>query len=190
MTGFGPFPGIANNPSGALVETLQSSNAGFYRTAALLLPTSYQRAFEELVATDLEVTAIVIVGYAAGTTGMRLEQVAFNEAAAPIPDIDGHSVVGALDEAGPFSLRTSADVVQLAAAAESVGCPAVLSTDPGRYVCNATYYKALRRYQELGVPVVMAHIGDWTPHVFHGDLVAAGLEAVVTSVAGSIASAT
>jgi pyroglutamyl-peptidase len=190
VTAFGPFPGVPNNPSAALAETLRSSSKPFHRTTVLLLPTSYQRAFANIAANSSEAAAIVLVGYAAGTVGLRLEQAAYNEATATIPDVDGRSMVGVLDEQGPYSVRTSADVIKLAAAAESVGCPTVRSMDPGRYVCNATYYKTLLRNAEWGLPVILIHVGDWALTAFDGERVEAGLKAVIASLAGGRPSGT
>lgn len=141
VTGFGPFPGHDDNPTGRLVHDL--AVPGEVVTAAL--PVSWAdtpRVLAELV-TSHRPHALIGFGIA-GTGPLRVETVG-HDAADGRPDADGRTVpVGApVLGGGPRRRATGFDGGALAAAISEEVAPTEVSEDAGRYLCNAWLVHAL-----------------------------------------------
>ena len=161
VTGFGAFPGVADNPSAALIEWL--------RGAPGLLPPGTQYRLIEVgyaavgpalaeILSDPP-AALVLTGYSATAEGLRLETRA-HDFCSP-------------DRADAFGLRPDARAAQrswlepahdvlpaLAGEVARSGIACALSDDAGAYVCNHAYHQALLRIAEQGAATraVFVHV--------------------------------
>jgi|JI10StandDraft_1071094.scaffolds.fasta_scaffold47944_4 pyroglutamyl-peptidase len=132
VTGFGPFPGVADNASGRLATLVDGAHFGSWQVAGRVVETSWQRAWPALQAA-VEATrpqALVMFGVASRPR-VEIESVARNHAE-PRPDCDGCLPTGTLlVDDGPAELLTTLP-------AEGLSC----SQSAGTYLCNALFYQA------------------------------------------------
>lgn len=158
ITGFGPFPGMPVNPSGALarrIGALPRLRAMAGGTRVLVLRTAYDaipEAFEPELARRPD--AVLMIGVAARSTRVRVESRARNRASRLLPDASGAAAGRlALAAGGPAERRSIAAVPALAILRRRA-IPSARSGDAGRYLCNAAYYRALAET----CPVLFLHI--------------------------------
>lgn len=163
VSGFGSFPGVADNPSAHVARALEADPPEGTEVRAAVLPVSFRRApggWDEL----LERTAprvpdlLLALGVQPKAT-FRLE----TGARARLRkrwrgDVDG--VVarrGSALERNPR--RTRLDLLALAQELEQAGGrPVRISRDAGGYVCERIYHHALMRAAELGCPGLFLHV--------------------------------
>ena len=145
VTGFGPFPGMPENPTADLVRSLPRRLMGL-KVHRRVLPVSWARSPEHLQrAVDQVVPHLALMLGVAGQdqTG-RLETQALNRMDGR-PDADG-----ALLLPGPIepkrrmehALKCHWPTEQLVDALRARNHDLVCSEDAGRYLCNYTYYRA------------------------------------------------
>lgn len=112
-----------------------------------LLPVSFTRAREEIaqLVDTLRPDAVVCTGLAATRTSVGVETTARNTMTARTADEDGSCPQDLPVEAGaPQVLHTGLPVGRLVAAVANRGVPVSPSGDAGTFVCNVTYFSALR----------------------------------------------
>lgn len=150
VTGFGPFPGVARNPSGWLVQTLARSHAAAIMAA--VLPVCWHGAWaalEPLLAASRP-RHIILFGVSAQARGFCLEQCAYN-AVAQMADAHGQAPSAErLSTHGPDTREASLPLGDIATALSGAGLPVERSRDPGRYLCNATLYRTLEWAEHTG----------------------------------------
>lgn len=161
ITAFDPFGEVAVNPSASLMARIchQMPSA----VVSAVLPTSYERSWR-LMRSLLEAhnpAAIVMLGFAERTRGLRLERWAANGSTTEMPDNDGQIGRSPIAPGGPDALETTAPLEQLVASC--ITGPAAVSTSAGGYVCNSLYFNTLDavRAAPEPVPCLFIHIGDW-----------------------------
>ena len=94
VTGFGPFPGIAHNPSAEIARRVAASPRWrMHEVGAqtLILPTTYA-ALDEVLAPALgheAPDALLMIGVAGRSTRVRIETRALNRASILAPDASG-----------------------------------------------------------------------------------------------------
>ena len=157
VTGFGPFPGVAVNPTQALALALDGRSVNGAAVCARVLDVSFARAAQQLAQAVLatQPVALLHLGVAAGSTEIRLEGHAVNRIAADRPDIDGASPSDPrIDPHQPLdaALAPWLDLPSLADRLNRRGLPAQISDDAGRYVCNALYFASLAAQSQAVVP--------------------------------------
>jgi pyroglutamyl-peptidase len=166
VTGFGPFPGVARNPSGELLPALAGPGV---RT--LLLPVEYRAAADVLADAlpRLRPDVALLFGVASTDSVVRIEAVARNHGSVGTPDVSGW-VQGdrPLRDGAPDTYPASLPVEPLRAAVAASGRPVVASSDAGGYVCNATFYAALHVIATAGLPtrcgfVHVPGLAGWSP---------------------------
>jgi pyroglutamyl-peptidase len=149
LTGFGPFPGVERNASAELAFLLARMGAerhGHVRFVANLLPVDWRAAplrISELVRQHRPAVALNF-GVSARASGFVIEAHAYNETK-DIPD-DSGKCAGSFELISGERPRRSATlpVRRIVRELQRAGFPAELSSDPGRYLCNAVLYHALR----------------------------------------------
>lgn len=158
VTGFGEFGTITRNPSWLAVKALPSK-VGDVEIVKLQLRVSYKCLEEFYVVTfpklcldhGNQLPALIChCGVAADSKSIRLERVAYNKRVGadvdsqcpPCPEIDPTKPV---DQ----PLYTSVDVSFLAHKLTDGNVRAIVSTDPGRYLCNYSYYLAIEKASSL-----------------------------------------
>jgi pyroglutamyl-peptidase len=161
VTGFGPFPGIDENASEAMVRRLEGSAAApGLEVATAVIPVAWSEARGAMrsAIAGFEPHAVLHFGVSKRAFGFEIETRAFNMSG-PREDQDG-AVRGpeALVFAGPPILKGTLPPLALVQALRSRGFPALLSTDAGRYLCNALYYWSLADSETGGRLVSFVHM--------------------------------
>jgi pyroglutamyl-peptidase len=148
ITGFGPFPGVAQNPTAALARNLHGKKLGDVRFVGVVLPVSYRRAPQQTlaVAAAYKVDAILGMGVATSRSDAMVEA-----RGRWIPeshvDVEGQTLT-LLD--GPAEVASSWDPTRLG---KALGVP--VSQDAGTYVCNGWLYQVAAKSQ---VPTGFLHV--------------------------------
>lgn len=155
VTGFGPFGNAQENPTtvicNRLMDYLEDTTTLASRTTTRVIETSAQAARAELDAIELpDSTTTVLLHLGVNYKGrhFQLEQCAYNDATFHIPDEQGYQPrnVCIVDHI-PLNvcLKTLLNIKDLCANVSNV----VVSRDPGRFVCNYTYFYSLNKTQAL-----------------------------------------
>ena len=140
VTGFDPFHGAPFNPSGEVAQRVEGATA-------YVLPTSYIRAQDHLEAilAERRPSLLIMLGLHDGTEQPLLERFAVNVDDSVTPDNDGDVRRGRpIDSAAPDAFQTALDLVQMQEHLLSKGFSVGISNHAGAFVCNHTYYCALR----------------------------------------------
>lgn len=159
IVGFGPFPGVKVNPSGCLARRI--AGAPRLRRAlggpprCLVMETVYGAiAFQLGPALAAAPDAVLMIGLARRARVVRVETRARNRASRLFPDAGGATPGGlALEPRGPAE-RRSAEAPRALARLRRFGLPVRASNDAGRYLCNASYFRALAQAR----PTLFLHI--------------------------------
>jgi pyroglutamyl-peptidase len=140
VTAFGPFDGRPENASGLALRQLRKSLPWLRtRTFPVDSVTAPKRLREAL--RTLRPELLVLLGEAAGSKTIRLEQSAWNELDFRIPDVAGRQPQGrSILPDGPTERRTPLPLAALQRHLVDADHPVTLSSDPGRYLCNQLYY--------------------------------------------------
>ncbi len=148
LTGFGAFPGIAENATALLVPALAAeARARFpgFDVIAEVLPVEWERTpqlLQQLLA-DTSPQLALHFGVTRHTSGFQIERVGRNvceprhDATGAVPD------VACLIADGPEALPSTCPVERIIARLESAGLPCAMSDSAGTYLCNATLYHSL-----------------------------------------------
>lgn len=158
VTGFGPFPGVAENPSAAIARRVAASprwrRLGV-EAEALVLPTAYA-ALEGLLAPALRggVDAVLMIGVAGRARKVRVERRAANRASILLPDAAGRRRTALAFVPGESHRQATVSAARVLHRLRRHAVPCVRSQDAGRYLCNASYFAALAE----PVPVLFLHI--------------------------------
>ena len=190
VTGFGPFLGVAENPSLAVARALAADpllgrELGIQILAAELpvvlgaVPAAFDAALREAQRAR-SVLAVLSLGVQRDLT-FRLERRARHELHAQKPDNAGVVAAGLILEPAR-TLATCAPCADLLAALREAGAPAVVdSDDAGGFVCERTYHHVLARCEPTGLPAVFLHVppAEAFPAALQVPIVAALLRALV-----------
>ncbi|MGU3536744.1 pyroglutamyl-peptidase I family protein [Methylobacterium sp. A54F] len=156
ITGFGPFPGMPRNPSAALARRVAAEPVLRLHGAprVVILRTAYAAIPDALEpALAVRPAAVLMFGVAARAKRLRVEVRAANRASRLFPDASGATARRlALDPGGPPARRCAAGPQALAILRRH-GLAAAISREAGRYLCNASYYRALAE----PCPVLFVH---------------------------------
>jgi pyroglutamyl-peptidase len=170
VTGFGPFPGVPVNDSAILVAALRDAppfGGAFARLHMAILPTDWgeaparTRALIEELAPDL----VLHFGVSARARDFQIETRAFNLRRSS-PDCAGRLPGGYyVKPSGPPVLDATLPAALLVRQLNLAGIPASLSSNAGRYLCNATLYSSLLHGRSLPRPprIGFVHIPALTP---------------------------
>jgi pyroglutamyl-peptidase len=159
VTGFGPFPGVATNPSGRVAALVAGSprlrRLGI-EAQGLVLPTAYA-AIEGVLAPALArggFAAVLMIGVAGRTREIRVERRAANRASLLSPDASGKRRGSLTLGPGPAHRSSAVAAPPVLDRLRRHRLPCRVSRDAGRYLCNAVYFAALAE----PVPVLFLHI--------------------------------
>lgn len=144
LTGFEPFDGETENPSGLIVRAFAGEQRENLVTA--VLPVAFDRAAETLRALieTHRPDRVVLLGQAGGRNRVTAEMVAVNFRDARIPDNDGKQPCRErILEGAPDAYLSTAPVHALVDRIRADGIPAAVSMTAGTYVCNELYFSAL-----------------------------------------------
>jgi pyroglutamyl-peptidase len=166
LTGFGPFPGAAVNPTTALVRRLARNRrvtAAEVRCVGHVFATRYAAVDDEFAAllAHHRPDAVVMFGLAARRAHVSIEMLARNRVSMVFPDAGGGAARRAVIETNAArDRRGRAPMRSLLAAARGARVDTRLSRDAGRYVCNYVYWRALEAAGRPGGPrlAVFVHV--------------------------------
>jgi pyroglutamyl-peptidase len=159
VTGFGPFPGIPNNPSAVAAARLARSprwrRLGI-DAEALVITTVYAAVAEELLPALAERApdALLMIGVAGRSRAVRVETRALNRASILLPDAAKKRPARLTLDRAVLVRKTKAHPQRQVVALKRHGFRARTSIDAGPYLCNAGYFAALTQ----PVPVLFVHI--------------------------------
>ncbi len=144
VSGFGPFPPHADNPSwDALVEAAPQLPPQ-WRMDRIRLDVAWQRAPETLLARfDADVRVVIAIGLA-DESALRVERFAVNASNALLTDIDGTRFEDdAIIASGPAAYATGLPRRRLVDALTGAEYPTTESHFAGGYLCNHTFYRLM-----------------------------------------------
>jgi pyroglutamyl-peptidase len=148
ICGFSAFPGVADNPSAAVVERLHAQAWGppGVATGYAILPTTWAGAMPALrqAMKQTDAMGVLLTGVAAGATVFKVERQARKCASATAADALGllHAEGGVM-AFGAATLDCTAPIEDVLAAIRAEGLPVEPSSDAGDYLCNFTLYRLL-----------------------------------------------
>lgn len=155
ITGFEPFDGAVMNASWEAVKLLPEEISG-WKILKLEIPTVFGKAGDAVIAAVKEQTpdAVICIGQASGSQGIRLERVAVNLKDARIPDNEGCQPVDEpVISGGPDAYLTRLPVRKMYERLQACNIPVELSLTAGTYVCNSVMYSLLhlinRKYKKI-----------------------------------------
>jgi len=157
VTGFNPFADLEVNSSQLIVESIAARSRENGRTDLVteILPTEYRRAgarVRELIR-EHRPAAILAVGIAMGSLGIRLERVALNLDESDTPDNAGEIIGGQLIEpSGPAAYWSGLPLMRMLEALRRLGIPAGYSSHAGTFLCNHVFYIGRHEVEQLGIP--------------------------------------
>lgn len=178
ICGFGPFPGVAVNPSGRAALRLAAARRpalADLRRKVHVLPTQWTSVGRVVaLIRDEKPDVVLLLGIAPRRRVYCVETRAVNAASRAPDSARRHWPGRALDPHGGAERRTLLPVARLVADLRAAGLSARPSRDAGRYLCNATYHAALGAMARAGRPgaAVFVHLpGGARPHDAEAGLV-------------------
>lgn len=161
VTGFEPFGKFSENSSWEVAWRVASSDVVGAEVIAERLPVSFTRVGETLrSAIELHTPDLLIMlGQTTATDCVRLERVALNMMDSRKADNDGYIAdEEPIYEGEESALFTSLPIMSFRSAIEAQGIAVKISNSAGLYVCNRTYYEALRLCKERAMQAIFIHL--------------------------------
>ena len=161
ITGFEPFGDYSENSSWEVAQQVTSCGVEGTEIAAEQLPVSFTRAGKALrSAIELHNPNLVIMlGQSAVADRIKLERVALNMMDSAMGDNDGVKPdEEPICDGEESELFTSLPIKRLRSAIEAKGINVKISNSAGLYVCNRTYYEALRLCKERAMQAIFIHL--------------------------------
>jgi pyroglutamyl-peptidase len=160
LTAFGPFGGRAQNASSLALAGLRKSFPGIHTRVlpvdAVIAPSRLIRAIHHI-----QPAALLMLGEAGGSSGIRLETTAWNELDFRIPDIAGRQYTARpIRRDAPVSLPSTLPLTEIHERLVSLGHPVAFSQDPGRYLCNQVFFRAMDHLAQnhISIPAGFIHL--------------------------------
>lgn len=160
VTAFGPFGGRELNASSLALAGLRKSFPGLRTRVlpvdAVIAPSRLKQAIRKI-----RPDALLMLGEAGGSTGIRLETTAWNELDFRIPDIAGRQYTARpIRRDAPVSLPSTLPLAEIHERLVSQGHPVTFSGDPGRYLCNQIFFRAMDHLAQnnIAIPAGFIHL--------------------------------
>lgn len=162
LTGFGPFPGVPENASAAVVEQLAKAARELpdVRIVPAILPVDWQAAPKQvaaLIAAERPDIALHF-GVSSRAKGIVFETLAHN---CCVAREDAYGQLPAseriLDD-GVETLTSTLPATAIVSRLQEKALPAELSEDAGAYLCNTVLYVALDACGALGARAGFIHL--------------------------------
>lgn len=161
ITGFESFGGYSYNSSWEVASRVSAICVEGVEVFAEQLPVSFQRV-EGVLRDAVErhrPDVLIMLGQSALADGVRLERVALNMMDSVMGDNDGYKPCEeTIYEGEDNALFTTMPIKQLHKVLADFAIPAKISNSAGLYVCNRTYYGALRLCNERAIQAIFVHL--------------------------------
>jgi len=155
LTGFGPFPGVEDNPTSRICATLDGQKIEGCTVHSAIFTVRFSSIEADLAsAWDACCPQIVLLtGVAIRRESIGIEIRAVNRREAQRPDAEGTTPgeEEPLSKNMPLdaSLDSNANATAILEALRLQELPAEISDDAGRYLCNGVFFHALERSRSL-----------------------------------------
>eukprot|EP01107_Rhizomastix_libera_P018268 TRINITY_DN9287_c0_g1_i1.p1 TRINITY_DN9287_c0_g1~~TRINITY_DN9287_c0_g1_i1.p1 ORF type:complete len:197 (-),score=33.77 TRINITY_DN9287_c0_g1_i1:56-646(-) len=161
-TGFGEFPGVTDNPSSAVASASPAALACVAPVSISGVECALARIFEHACGVPSDDRVVVIhFGVNSGSGVFALEQCAWNEKSFSRPDVSGSQPQNeAIDKEKTLDscLKTTIEVEKILDIL-SKKWNTIVSQDPGRYICNYTFYRSLQECKKHShVQSIFCHV--------------------------------
>lgn len=161
VTGFDAFGGEKVNPASRAVGRLKGRVIGGAEVITVEIPTVFGKSGLVIQNAILEYRprAVISVGQAGGTHGIRVERLAVNLDDARIADNEGNQPKDqSIAAEGPVAYWTTLPVREIVEAIKSAGIPAFLSYSAGTFVCNHVFYSTCHYVAKENLPIKVGFI--------------------------------
>lgn len=141
VTGFGPFPGVADNPSGRFAREIDGAVIDGVPIVGRVVPVEWRRAWPTIreAVEQVKPMALLMYGVATQRARVEIERVARNVSG---PRLDA---IGELP-ADPWVIADAPSTLATRLPWSALTGPRVgLSDDAGDYLCNAVMYASVHR---------------------------------------------
>jgi pyroglutamyl-peptidase I len=162
LTGFGPFPGVPENPSPKVARAaaaLLAERDPSLEVYVQELPTCFDEAWATLEPTlehlwsQGRLAGVVCLGVSGGSLRVEVERVAVNFRRGGAPDAVGRCLEGfggPILAHGPDALFSRLPVERVVAELQAQGLPVAASGSAGDYLCNEVFYRLMAWSQARG----------------------------------------
>lgn len=152
VTAFGPFDGRVENASLLALHELKKAFPKIYTRIlpvdSVIAPARLKQALR-VIHPDVA----ILLGEAAGGLSIRLESTAWNQLSFKIPDAAGRQPISRpIRDGAPASQFSTLPLDQIHQLLTSNRHKTVLSSDPGRYLCNQVLFTALDFIETHSIP--------------------------------------
>lgn len=162
LTGFGSFPGVADNASATLVEQLAIATrklSGVHVTTQVLAVDweAAPRQVATLIAAESP-DIILHFGVSRRATGIVIESTAHNVCGHLLDTCGAVAASGKIADEADDTLASTFPVQAIMLRLQSKGLQTQLSDDAGAYLCNAVLYTSLHLCRGSAVQVGFIHL--------------------------------
>ncbi len=161
VTGFGPYQGEPDNPSGRVAARLDGREHDGVRIAGRVLRVSTDRIGTALADAIQETRpdVVVVTGVAPGRPGVAVERIAVNVRDFPVEDVDGRQPVDSpIADDGPAAYFSTLPVKAILARWRAAGVRGYVSNTAGTFLCNQVFYLARHLTDARGVRAGLVHV--------------------------------
>ena len=154
ITSFDPFDGRTINTSREVINKLTNHNLV---KKDLKVSYNIKDDIEKILKENYDV--LILTGEAQGRENLTIEKLAINLKSASRPDNDGVVYFNERIDNGPDAYFSNVDVIELNRKLNSLGYNTKVSLSAGSYICNLSYYYALKYVKEhnLKTKVIFIH---------------------------------
>lgn len=160
VTAFGAFGGRNLNASSLALAGLRKALPGIHTCVmpvdTVIAPSRLKQAIRKN-----RPDALIMLGEASGSREIRLETTAWNQVDFRIPDIAGRLHRSRpIRRNAPASLSSTLPLKEIHERLLALGYPVAFSQDPGRYLCNLLFFRALDDLAQNGnvIPAGFIHL--------------------------------
>jgi pyroglutamyl-peptidase len=143
LTGFDPFGGDTQNPSGLIAHALHGQRIAGHTVVAAQLHTEFDESLKQLNELLLQHQPVLTLclGQAGGRMALSLERIGININDARIADNKGHQPIDTpVVVGGPAAYFSNLPVKTMLRATLREGVPCEVSQTAGTFVCNHVLY--------------------------------------------------
>ncbi len=158
VTAFKPFAGRPTNASSLALRAIKKDLSQIHvRTLpvdSVAAPSLLKQAIKKT-----QPDALIMLGEAAGSQEIRLENIAWNELDFQIPDSAGRQPTRTeIIRSAPSQFCSTLPISRIHATLTAEGHDIVISVDAGRYLCNQLFYFARHHLETHKIPCLAGFI--------------------------------